>query len=265
VAARQRGQTIEQRLKIDLAALQSAQEQQRAARDQEAKVRQSLVENLQKLSSLQADGKAIRVQFDPVISDMRAELAAMHGQAPDLVESIKKSLLATEATLSAAARQELRRFATVWDRLPPASSRGLNRSPQPNPHFTWPVEHLVITQSFGPSSYGFEPPYGRYAHFHTGIDLAAPPEAPVAAPADGVVTEVRGDPSGYGTYVVLRHDTRITTLYAHLSLALVHVGDAIVQGQSIGLVGSTGNSTGPHIHFEVRIDDTPVDPAPFMG
>jgi murein DD-endopeptidase MepM/ murein hydrolase activator NlpD len=130
----------------------------------------------------------------------------------------------------------------------------------------WPIPHATITQGFGPTAYVFEAAYAGFAHFHTGVDLAVPLGTPVFAAADGVVvlarpmTDASGALVGYGNYVVIQHDAGLKTLYGHLLAIGVKEGDVVKRGQLIGLVGSTGNSTGPHTHFEVRIDNSPVDP-----
>jgi len=129
-----------------------------------------------------------------------------------------------------------------------------------------PIPHAAITQGFGPTPYVFEAAYAGFPHFHTGVDLAVPLGTPVFAAADGVValarpmTDQSGNLVGYGNYVILQHDTGLKTLYGHLLLIGVKEGDVVKRGQLIGLVGSTGNSTGPHTHFEVRIDNSPIDP-----
>jgi murein DD-endopeptidase MepM/ murein hydrolase activator NlpD len=129
-----------------------------------------------------------------------------------------------------------------------------------------PIPHATITQGFGPTPYVFEAAYAGFPHFHTGVDLAVPLGTPVFAAADGVVVLARamldqsGNLVGYGNYVILQHDTGLKTLYGHLLLIGVKEGDVVKRGQLIGLVGSTGNSTGPHTHFEVRIDNSPIDP-----
>jgi murein DD-endopeptidase MepM/ murein hydrolase activator NlpD len=130
----------------------------------------------------------------------------------------------------------------------------------------WPIPHATITQGFGPTAYAFEAAYAGFPHFHTGVDLAVPLGTPVFAAADGVVvlarpmTDASGALVGYGNYVVIQHDAGLKTLYGHLLAIGVKEGDVVKRGQLIGLVGSTGNSTGPHTHFEVRIDNSPVDP-----
>jgi murein DD-endopeptidase MepM/ murein hydrolase activator NlpD len=97
-----------------------------------------------------------------------------------------------------------------------------------------------------------------------GIDLIEPFGSPVYAADDGVVALVGSSTNGYGTYVVIAHSGGLDTLYGHLSAALVTIGQRVAQGQPIGLEGSTGNSTGPHLHFELRINQRPVDPRLYL-
>jgi murein DD-endopeptidase MepM/ murein hydrolase activator NlpD len=132
----------------------------------------------------------------------------------------------------------------------------------------------VITQLFGPSTLGIEPTVAFagvvYAHFHTGLDIAAPMDAPVRAAADGVVvfagpqTDAGGTLVGYGNHVVIAHPQGFTTTYGHLDSITVTAGQLIAQGEVVGLEGSTGNSTGPHLHFEIRHDGMPLDPATYL-
>jgi murein DD-endopeptidase MepM/ murein hydrolase activator NlpD len=88
--------------------------------------------------------------------------------------------------------------------------------------------------------------------------------SPVVAAAAGVVLVVGRDPWGYGSYVVISHDGGLATLYGHLNVVKVVVGQQVNQAQRIGLEGSTGISTGPHVHFEVRLGGVPTDPLPYV-
>jgi len=128
-----------------------------------------------------------------------------------------------------------------------------------------PVSHAVLTQPFGCTTLEIEPVSAACpgGHFHSGIDLAAPLDTPVHAATGGVVAMHR-ERGGYGLYIVVMHDPRLSTLYAHLDWPLVQPGDVVTAGQAIALMGSTGNSTGPHLHFEVRIAGIPVDPLPLL-
>jgi murein DD-endopeptidase MepM/ murein hydrolase activator NlpD len=146
--------------------------------------------------------------------------------------------------------------------LPPGQAYDPNQKAEVR--FVWPVPGSTITQKFGPSPYDFEPPYGSYPHFHTGIDLADSMNTPVYAAGDGVVVAATTSDVGYGNHIIIAHDQHTLTLYGHLEAMGVKVGDTVKQGQVIGLMGSTGNSTGPHTHFEVRIDNNPVDPELYL-
>lgn len=123
-----------------------------------------------------------------------------------------------------------------------------------------PLNQAVFTSSFGERS----DPFHHGAAFHPGIDLAAPTGTEVHATADGTVLRAGWNSGGYGNMVELDHGRGIMTRYGHMSKVLVSAGDHVTRGQVIGLVGSTGRSTGSHLHYEVRIDNTPVNPIPFM-
>lgn len=122
--------------------------------------------------------------------------------------------------------------------------------------FVWPCPSSTrITSNYG---YRIHPVY-KTKKFHSGIDVGASyGSAIVAAEAGTVITATYG--SGYGKYVVVSHGSGMTTLYAHCSALLVNVGDKVTRGQTIAKVGSTGVSTGNHLHFEVRINGTTTDP-----
>ena len=133
-----------------------------------------------------------------------------------------------------------------------------------------PVPGSVVTQPFGPSSLAGEPALFGYAHFHAGIDLAAPTGTPVLAAEGGTVSAATaqlnslGLLTGYGNYVdVIAPGGRLER-YGHLQTWLVVTGQGVQRYQPIGILDSTGYSTGPHTHFEVRVNGTPVDPAPSM-
>jgi murein DD-endopeptidase MepM/ murein hydrolase activator NlpD len=130
-----------------------------------------------------------------------------------------------------------------------------------------PVVGAVVTQGFGPTSAPFEPPGFGYPHFHTGIDLAAPIGTPVRAANDGFVeaagtqVDALGIPVGFGNYIKVAVGGSKEEIYGHLSAILVAPNQLVRAGELIGAVGSTGSSTGPHLHFEVRLRGVPVDPS----
>ena len=116
------------------------------------------------------------------------------------------------------------------------------------PTYSHPVKGRITTQ---------------FNLFHDGIDFAAPRGTPVRAAASGVV-KFRGYIRGYGKTVILPHDNNITTLYAHLHTFRTSKNRKVDRGQIIGTVGSTGRSTGPHLHFETRVKNKPRDPNQFL-
>ena len=123
-----------------------------------------------------------------------------------------------------------------------------------------PVKTAEFTSGYGIRSDPFQ---GRAAR-HQGIDLAAPMGTPIYATADGVVTDAGYNSGGYGNLIKVDHGRGIETRYGHLSAIMVRAGQRITRGQQIGRMGSTGRSTGSHLHYEVRIDGRAVNPIPFM-
>jgi murein DD-endopeptidase MepM/ murein hydrolase activator NlpD len=122
----------------------------------------------------------------------------------------------------------------------------------------WPVEGQV-TGSFGERI----DPFNGEGAFHSGVDIGSSYGHPIIAPADGVVTftETMG---GYGKTIMINHGNGISTRYGHLSGFAVTAGQHVQRGEVIGYVGESGRSTGPHLHYEVRINDTPVNPYKYL-
>ncbi|MDR1890548.1 MAG: M23 family metallopeptidase [Zoogloeaceae bacterium] len=107
-------------------------------------------------------------------------------------------------------------------------------------------------------------PFGRGLAVHEGLDFVAPYGAPILAAAGGVVVNAAFHPE-FGNMVEVNHGGELITRYAHMSALNVAVGDTVRRGQQVGALGSTGRSTGPHLHFEVRQNGLPLDPAPFLA
>lgn len=122
----------------------------------------------------------------------------------------------------------------------------------------WPVEGQV-TGSFGERI----DPFNGEGAFHSGVDIGSSYGHPIVAPADGVVT-ITDTMGGYGKTIMIDHGNGISTRYGHLSGFAVTAGQRVQRGDLIGYVGESGRSTGPHLHYEVRINDTPVNPYKYL-
>jgi len=123
-----------------------------------------------------------------------------------------------------------------------------------------PIEQMSLSSSYGMRVH---PITGKLAR-HNGVDIPAPYGTPIYATADGIVGRAQRL-GGYGNYVEIEHGNQIETRYGHMSSYIVHSGQQVKKGDVIGYVGSTGRSTGNHLHYEVRIEGSPVNPLPFCA
>lgn len=197
-------------------------------------------------SVLEADTPRVELKIDDVLDsesnptvqqfqDMYSMLPAWYSEFQHLRDQVNAriSLVDPEKRKSP---EELERQLALWDAAPKG----------------WPVGGRIS------STFGYRVFRGR-RDFHTGIDVAVWYKTPVHATADGTVIAA-GWESGYGWTVEVKHEHGYSTVYGHLSRYLVDVGDVVKKGQSIGLSGSSGNSTGPHVHYEIRQNGVPIDP-----
>ena len=164
----------------------------------------------------------------------------------EALEMIEKRLSTRRSSIDLLAETMRREF-------PGAASYASDSAPHTMPSI-WPAAGYVSS------------PYGlRFngTEFHQGIDIAADMGAPIVATADGVVTAA-GWNGGYGNMVDVDHGGGIVTRYGHASAVAVTVGQQVRRGEVIAYVGSTGRSTGPHVHYEVRVDGQPVNPAGYL-
>ena len=135
--------------------------------------------------------------------------------------------------------------------IPRAGGRPLDPAARGEP-FAWPAPGVLIS-GFG----------SRERDDHLGIDLACPAGTPIRAADDGVVL-FSGEQRGYGKLVLIAHEGDVVTVYAHNERNLVSPGERVARGEEIARVGQTGNATGPHLHFEVRVGTQPRDPLGFL-
>jgi murein DD-endopeptidase MepM/ murein hydrolase activator NlpD len=119
--------------------------------------------------------------------------------------------------------------------------------------------------AYNSSSYGWRiDPFTGYKAFHEGLDFPANSGTPIRAAADGIVSFAEHTPD-YGNIVKIEHGSGLETRYAHASKLLVHVGERVAKGQEVAEVGSTGRSTGPHLHYEIRLNGESLDPRKYLG
>ncbi|MBB3694372.1 M23 family metallopeptidase [Sphingomonas sp. BK580] len=158
-----------------------------------------------------------------------------------------------EARADLAADQQFRSLFMSWKKLD-RLEQGVIAIPS-----VQPVQKLQFTSNFGIRS----DPFRGTAAMHAGVDIPGPSGTPIYATADGVISHA-GRQGGYGNMVEINHGKGIATRYGHLSKILVSDNTRVKRGQLIALMGSTGRSTGPHLHYEVRIDGHAVNPVPFL-
>jgi murein DD-endopeptidase MepM/ murein hydrolase activator NlpD len=134
--------------------------------------------------------------------------------------------------------------------------------PGAGPRAAWPLKG-TLTQPFGCTGFALEHPQQGCAAFHTGIDLAQPEGTPIRAADQGLAYPL-ADPSRYGNYVLVQQRAGYATVYGHMVRSNATWGQPVQAGDLIGWVGTTGNSTGPHLHFEYRYNGQPTNPLPYL-
>ena len=259
-----RASEVKASLARDLTALQVQREKEQAARDDQIKQKEQLDSELAQLKVLQAQQESSVAQLQDKIAETQGELYLLSRQSTQLAQQITDMLQQQQDAIISAAMQSVWTQVQLWSQSNNIGTIAASAGHSTKYRFIWPEPQSQISQSFGPSTFWFEPAYGQYPHFHTGIDMVEPFGSPVYAADDGVVALVGSSSAGYGNYVVIAHSGGLDTLYGHLSTAVVKVGQPVTQGQPVGLEGSSGNSTGAHLHFELRINQRPVDPAPYL-
>lgn len=200
------------------------------------------------------------------LQTLAAEVAVTYGFGnghrqqitPDLLNLARQSS-AAEGDPSLYALNEMKTVSlnSVSAKFSPSTFPGMIDDPNAIPAI-WPV-HGRLTAGFGQRM----DPFSGEEAFHPGIDIADAVGTDVMATGDGLVIEAEPD-AGYGRSILIDHGDGITTRYAHLSRIFVVVGEQVKQGEIIGAIGVSGRTTGPHLHYEVRIHGTPVNPARFL-
>ena len=264
VVAGQRAHALQTRLEADLERLQNDRDQRQTDLDKQSNTRDLLVANLSSLQDVMDRQGGVSDQLTALIARLKTAASHLLNQPPSVTAELAQLLEAQEQDLV------LRSYETAWAQAEVGTGQALVKGTLPlgktisGLRLSYPLRQFTLTQTFGPTGYALEPPLGPYRHFHTGIDISAPLGAPVMAAADGVVVAVGHSAIGYGNYVVIAHGAGIATLYGHLLQTAATPGQQVSRGQVIGLEGSSGYSTGPHVHFELRVNDLVTNPMPYL-
>ncbi len=228
----------------------------RRDRDQIKQLRQRLQKQHDQQAALLKQQRDRQAQVERKTAEQQQALDYYH-QLEVQLDAQRKELEAEKARIDALVNQLQAQFDSQGRSLGGGSGR-----------FGWP-ERGPITQPFGCTTFLGEPfdPNCASGHTHTGIDIAAVFGTPIAAADSGVVSFVNTDGwgGGYGNYIIVTHGNGYATLYAHLSAVSVSVGQGVQRGQRIGAEGSTGFSTGPHLHFEIRFNGAYQNPLSFLS
>jgi murein DD-endopeptidase MepM/ murein hydrolase activator NlpD len=218
----------------------------------------------------EADGLRVRYQsLQKVVSQTNEQLASLQLYAKEVSVAYGiKQKLEGPADISAEGKlvptfaesvQDYDFLRTTNLLALPSRSSGMLRPVGAQPSM-WPVQGL-ITGPFGKRS----DPFSEEGAFHKGVDISVPSGTPVHVTADGMVMQAEFVTGGYGRLVVVDHGGGIQTYYAHLSRIYVHAGQEVRRGDLVGAAGSTGRVTAPHLHYEVRVGGTPMNPRRYLS
>ncbi|MGB6985872.1 MAG: peptidoglycan DD-metalloendopeptidase family protein [Candidatus Aquilonibacter sp.] len=241
-------------LRLIIDANEKAVKERRAAADRVASVQAALEQTQLELSNEQQDQVRTKNQLD-ALADERRNLVALADNERNHVASE----VAEMEDLSASEEAQLEALILQRERELEAQRKAQGIAgyvPSAPGAFAWPVSG-TITSPFGWRSN----PFGGAPEFHQGLDIAAPTGTTVTASAGGTVLMAQWY-GGYGNYILIDNGGGYSTGYGHLSAFYVSAGQQVKQGQAIGAVGCTGECTGPHVHFEIRFNGKPIDPAP---
>lgn len=233
-------EVLVEQIKSDRVAIEQLAAQQAQQRDQQQQV----------VVGIKQKQDALRLQY--------VQEAAFRARVASDVSSLEAQNAAAQRALTAV-NSEIAALVAARGR---AHSSG---------QFGWPGVQGPITQTFGCTDFAGEPsPPPGYScprsrpYFHTGIDIAGPYGSEIDATDGGIAYTYPGN-NGYGNHVIIVHANGYASLYGHLSGFAVSSGAAVAKGQKIGYEGSTGFSSGPHLHFEIRLNDAPQDPCRYVG
>lgn len=227
------------------------QEEYLAAREETQKAKAELEEAME---AMEARRREFRLEKTRLEQEVREAYELIAGLQNDIDRAVE------EYEINAAAEDEMIAYFDELSKQFAQEKEEALRSALANGTFIWPVpDCTLLTSRFG---YRMHPILG-YERFHAGVDIGAKAGDTIIA-SDGGTVAVAEYSDSYGNYVLINHGNGYTTLYAHMSSMAVEAGQAVEQGDTLGYVGSTGWSTGPHLHFEIRYNDEKTDPEAYF-
>jgi murein DD-endopeptidase MepM/ murein hydrolase activator NlpD len=201
-------------------------------------------------------GVQARTTYERLLQIQEAERKAREEEARRLAEERRKQEAERQKRLAEAQRMQAQSRARVRQQAQSQPQLRRANAVVAAAGYRWPLSNFTITTYFGRR--------GVFQRFHTGIDLAAPVGTPIYAARAGQVDTAGWSRYGYGLHVIINHGGAQETLYAHMSRIAVRPGQWVRRGELIGYVGSTGWSTGPHLHFEVRVGGAARNPMAYL-
>lgn len=218
----------------------------------------SIVDLNKKIESKETSIEDAKKQYNKLEKDFQEKYKQQKDRVKKIVD--KYIDLTTQGELNKLKKDKMPVESKFDVKKEEAKLEALRREKMPSDNFIYPSDVRYISSPFG---YRSNPFVGKGTEFHNGTDFPGPQGTPIYAVEDGVVTHasVLG---GYGNLIIVKHNNSLETRYAHLSGYKVRVGQRVTQGQTIGLMGTTGRSTGSHLHFEVRVNGTAVNPMGYL-
>ena len=225
-------------------------DQYTAAREKAEEIKAEYEVTLEQLSEKQDEYEAEKVELEAKITEASAMIEQLEAEISTNYDLYLEVLAQEEALES-----DIQNKIAELERQEAASSITSTGS------YIWPLP------GYSPgSAYGWRMhPIFNEMRFHAGEDIGAPSGTPILAADSGVASVYPDNGNGYGNYIMINHGGGRVTLYAHMSAFAISGGATVTQGQVIGYVGSTGNSTGPHLHFEVRVNGATTDPKQYFN
>lgn len=218
----------------------------------------------EKSEQIQAEYETLLDELDVRQAELeseRAELEAQIEEATQLIVDLEAQLETDRAAYEEQLAKEEALESEIQNMIAELERQEAANSITSTGTYIWPLPGYSPGSAYG---WRIHPIWGDM-RFHAGEDIGAPSGTPILAADSGIATVIPDNGNGYGNYIMINHGGGRVTLYAHMSGFAVSNGASVTQGQTIGYVGSTGNSTGPHLHFEVRVNGATTDPKSYFN